>query len=842
MFHIFISTSAQPPAQFASEIERGDLNRLFSAGSEQLVLISAPGGCGKSVLAAQFARAPIFDQVLWFDMRESGIGSDFVVEFASALGLPLSGRNPEDELMMPGGPPEALIADFRMALQLDACGQICVVLDGLELEGSTDFVRMLWEAIRTCRGSDSRLVVTTRDCMTGHHSLTGIDLWIIDSEDLRFSSTELALLLRVITGREPDQELVRTLLVSSGGHAALLRLLSRHKINAENIPFMGQSEVPLDIQIGLRAMARQYLNSFELRMLYSGALFGTVTLDALETAVGKDIGESIWHLVDVMPIISAETRNHVLEIFFHDLASDAFIDPVSLGIGSAESLEIRDRVFRSLKQSGRGARVLRLALALGFRDVDLAEIIVNLGSTLIYGGHARDISMAMSRIPTRLLVGNPELLLVRALLHRESGDAEAALQDAEVACRVAEQDDDRLVFRESLLLLAGLHRFLGRHRVARSCLEEALRLAVSHSNPDALALIHANLVICSAYQGDYEVASLHNAAAQEIRAVGHLGTFAAGFVQHASCVIDGLFMGNWHEVARKSLLIGRSHDIPLWLRLAALNNGGAALMWTGRSAESVEVVNEVLALCVESGYEFMVGLCYSGLAVAAAVSEDYESAERLLRRGHDGTGTNLGSHLDDAVLQSAWRRANADPNSALAVSENALMQLVDEEALPTLRLALSGEVVAARLALEEVEHAERAANLLRDRLTAAMAPEQLMAVDLTLSEISRQQGAIDDAISRIQIHEDYLLSGCANLMVAFNSRCFPGLIGVIAAAFGPELLPANYLAILGDSTSRKGLEMAWPILRGDEWHRLASRLLPAEEVDTLAEELRDHPE
>jgi len=60
-----VETSLFAVPDFGHVVQRRRLVHVFRSHAPVLTLVCAPAGYGKSVLAAQFARSPVFDLAIW---------------------------------------------------------------------------------------------------------------------------------------------------------------------------------------------------------------------------------------------------------------------------------------------------------------------------------------------------------------------------------------------------------------------------------------------------------------------------------------------------------------------------------------------------------------------------------------------------------------------------------------------------------------------------------------------------------------------------------------------------------------------------------------------------------
>jgi DNA-binding SARP family transcriptional activator len=80
---------------------------------------------------------------------------------------------------------------------------------------------------------------------------------------------------------------------------------------------------------------------------------------------------------------------------------------------------------------------------------------------------------------------------------------------------------------------------------------------------------------------------------------------------------------------------------------------------------------------------------------------------------------------------------------------------------------------------------------------------------------------------------DYIVTGNANWVCAMYIRAFPGLLGVLAAAVGPERIPSHLLRMILPENAEVALPMARDQLDDEQWRTLAVRMVGEEDVEKV---------
>ncbi len=205
--------------RLADGVRRDRLIGPVLAERPALVLVAAPSGYGKTVLAAQVASSVPFHRVLWVDSSAAG-GTlrDSALRLAEQLvAFPTAIPQEAGDLLQ-------LAAEGLAALRDDE--PVAIVFDDVGWSSDAESIEVVAEIVGEAP-SGSVGIITSRQELTGYSGYSRT--WAIGASDLLLTEDELADLLRRTLSRDPGGDMVESLARDSGGHAALASLLVRRR-------------------------------------------------------------------------------------------------------------------------------------------------------------------------------------------------------------------------------------------------------------------------------------------------------------------------------------------------------------------------------------------------------------------------------------------------------------------------------------------------------------------------------------------------------------------------------------------------------------------------------------
>jgi DNA-binding SARP family transcriptional activator len=112
----------------------------------------------------------------------------------------------------------------------------------------------------------------------------------------------------------------------------------------------------------------------------------------------------------------------------------------------------------------------------------------------------------------------------------------------------------------------------------------------------------------------------------------------------------------------------------------------------------------------------------------------------------------------------------------------------------------------------------------------------LLAVDMVLAQAAWEEGALDEAVEYLALHESYILSESSNWQIAMYVRAFPALLSVVARAVGVSEVPIHLLRLVPTEQAEAALAVADRLLTSEEVQSLAARLGAAVSDGSAAEQ------
>jgi len=264
--------------RIAEGAQRSRIVDPILAARPPIVVVSAPSGYGKTVLAAQVAGSGRFADVIWMRGADTATGSSDILnrllECLRADGQSIGGLQVDELVHACSAELAALPDDRSLLLVVDdlSCGHDVVSLDS---------VSRAWAEAP----SGSVALVTTRGRMQisdpdGH--------WLVSSHELLLDDEEIRQVCHRLVGSVPVAEDVARLAERSGRHAALLTLIARHAALSGASGASAQASAPAASLV--RTLTDTQLTDIERRVLDCAAIIGDGRVSVLERACERDGG------------------------------------------------------------------------------------------------------------------------------------------------------------------------------------------------------------------------------------------------------------------------------------------------------------------------------------------------------------------------------------------------------------------------------------------------------------------------------------------------------------------------------------------------------------------------
>ncbi len=324
---------------FGTVLVRSRLLGVLKDRAEPVVLLSAPGGYGKSVIAAQIAASDSFEKCHWIDASgldsdvrslEAALASTSVVCDSCFSSTALAAPD-DDEYETQDD--TSHVRPATEALRVPTC----VVLDNLRLPSPRD-LGLFAEELRALSSSSSLLVVTTRDDVSAFEDGR---VFVVPGSCLKLDDSEAIALVRMYAGAQWVDEDCRKLVQASGGLPAILSVLSRQAALA-SLDEALSAAVSRDVLDHLRMLAADQLGDSEACVLLAMTLLGEGSAVQVSDVVGvHDCQAEIERVADVVPLVRVDASSGSFRV--HDLAIAAY--------GVSGTGEIEDDVLLQVRRA-----------------------------------------------------------------------------------------------------------------------------------------------------------------------------------------------------------------------------------------------------------------------------------------------------------------------------------------------------------------------------------------------------------------------------------------------------------------------------------------------------------
>lgn len=816
---------------FGSVVVRERLLGLITAQSPALILICAPGGYGKSVLASQVFAAGRFDELLWVSaLDEATSGDHLLVRLARAL----SSQQAMIGTKQSGGralsKADALLA-IDEGLKSYVGRRLCLVVDGCSSIQNVAALQDLATLLRRLTARSSALVVTCRRLDSAPGNAASCVLLTLDEGDLRFSEDEVRSLQALVGAKDGGADVTSRLMHRYCGHPALTSLVLRHRSLDE------ESSPPQSLRWYTDRLV-QSLSQGALATLYVAALLQDDTLANISGCIPCTERLGIWEEIRTLsPLLVFDCENPSSEarLRVHAVLGDSARRLVPSMIGESSARALRAAAMGSLRSRGCYARLLRILQGDAGED-EIADWLTSLGPQLLrYVGH-ESVRSCLQTLSPELLSGNPSMLLLRALILREEERYDESHATALLGADIAEaQGLDQL--RDScLLLVAWLGVDASRLDVAKHALSRLESRQKRALDVDSERLVGLCATIVRIQCGETrDAADRISAALASIESARRLASDDAVRSVNAIAGLAGTFCGDWPAAARLMTNLVNRADLTPSRRVLTRANLAVCLMEMGSLREAKELLDSVIDETESARLQHLAAHAYGtrssvnyGLGNPEQGLTDFKQCNHLM-----GVLAHEDVRLAELLYAAVNRRSLGLHEEALSLVEQAELILAHGTTVYlTPGDMVSLEAAAAFLSLGDVWGARRRANEALEHLSGSGAHGHLLRADLILAEADRSEGAIDAAIERLACHADYVATGSANWLTAMYVRAFPGLLGLLAKAFGADKLPLRMLLMVPPKTLDEATEMA-PYLSPDEvgvlWRRRGSESVADED-------------
>lgn len=823
--------------RFRGTVPRDRLVEAIVRADDPLVVLAAPAGYGKSVLASQVAGVAE-GEVIWLDCsgpewsREQLFSAldrfiDAAGETAGYSFSPMVPRNTID-----------LIEKVRSSLDRFCDGKaVTVVLDDIPVDADVAAIRELTGMIDAF--GSGRVIVTTRwESPEVFEQSAGVTL--LQADHLRLDDGECRQVLKRYLTAEVDAHAAEELMRLSAGRAATVCVLARHIA----LGFFGCREngspsrsAPLDLAAHLNKLVDMQLDDRLKALLYACALLKSGTGDEVETVVGRPSVSDIQMLGKLMPLVTVSGSGTTCSFRVHDLAAEiyeerCFTQPDSTRFHSAQLLE---RVLENFDATGRHDALFALALRRAPSRL-LAEWMEEAGTRLFESGGIKLVEMVFSRLGSVNVSRSSKLLFLNARLLREKNEQERALCLARAAYDLALAEGTEKLAAEALMLSARIQMDNSLMTEAVKVLPKILEMEV---DDEVRALTHAYLGLCFSFALDVDKGLSHIARAIWIAENKHIHAEVEALVLNCALCVDALVFGNLKQGAAASKVLNKE-GLSFTTQIHIQGNLNVAHCELGRLKRAGEMTSSTMEISKKHGLTYILPWQSITAAMASAGMGDYTQAEIAANESYEGhVARNLEMELSRICMyRSVWNRAVGEHEQALALSEKALEYLA-HCTCGWLEWLVTLELSANLLALQDISAAEKHARSVRDLAMRIGAAQCALIADMILAEIDRRKGDLNGARKRLAPHAEYVLSEYSNWWIGMYIRAFPQLLGLIAEATGPDRLSRYLLKMVLPDDVERTLSAALEVMRSKKaWKKLALRLTCEETADRICWQLQ----
>lgn len=827
---------------YGCAVRRERLIRVFSSTAPDVTLVVAPGGYGKSVLAAQFV-TEYASECLWIAMNGCSPSADDLPS-AVAGGIQRYRELPSHA----AGVAHAVTMGTGWQFLEDtlrSCTVVpnLIVVDGLEGLATAEFAYSLLGLSRRVFGNHLRLLITCRRVdLWFEPSTHDVSRWVVERDSLEFDAQQVAELAEHVLGRALEPQDAEALCRSSTGQPALLILLLRHLALSDDCVEDALSHAPIDVSAHLERNITAEMGSDVLAVLGVASILGSGTVSQLVAASGTSVN-SVMAAVEAVPLLRVTGRGHGCHGFvLHDLACDVYRRAALQRWWRADSSYLVDAV-KELAGRGDFHRVFRVLVDASQPRL-LAAWTETLGFELLEDAHLGLLESVLDCIPVATQAGSVRLLLVGALLKRAKGEFSEAMRRVAVAQRLAESQPDAELTRDCLVVEARIRWDTAEYGSILPRLVRTFELVLAEKDYDTAVLMGGYLASAHAYLGNVQVGREH--ALQHAVLSRYPGVRPSTRVQalQSALFVLGFVCGDIAASIDLLKEVMKESSCPAGLDIQCEANLAALLVETGRLREASRLTSRVRTRVAECGLRLLSDACVGTDATVHAGWGEDDCGERLMTEAIERT-TCAEDHLSmeyNRIYRSTMRRACGRHDDALADAEDALAAFTEQEgSLPIMACLAQCEVAASFLALGDrarAAHLATKSRVLAEEWTAAY---HLLRADMILAEIERQQGDVDGAVARIAKHAEYIATESGNWQIAMYIRAFPGLLGIFAKAVGADALPGHMLRMLLPEHARPALEEAIGVESREGIERLAVRLLGRKEAAAIVKRLEGVP-
>jgi DNA-binding SARP family transcriptional activator len=810
--------------RLAEGVPRARLVDSIVASRPPLVLIAAPSGYGKTVLAAQVASSRDFGQVAWIGVA----GEDRSIrEVLGRLACFLAEDTAVEDLSVP----ELCHLCSEELTALPDNAPLLVVVDDAPWGGDEASLQLLQRMFSEAPAGSSIVITTRAEAPTDPWAS---DVWVIATEQLMLTGSEIAQVWHRHARRSLDHTLSAEVAAASRGHAALVTLMARHSALVDRD--VTRVERTASISSLLNSLVVDQLDVKDRELLDCAAVLGSSTMVTLrECSIVDDAAQGMRRIAAALPLVSLSGSGACQRFLIHDLVSEVR--------GSAEGLYRRDpagfrRAIDHLASSGSSAQALNMALSAGATEL-VTELLMRHGAHLVKGASWEAVRAAIDSLPPALVASEPTLLLVRAEAAWLECAKLDAVRQATLAIRLGELSGDGSVPPNARSLLAGMRMSLADFAGAASDIAPFLETDALTSADDLADLLYAAIPAYGFLADRDGLARCCDAALRLISAGDAAGSRLAR-LEMAMGIVADLVEG---DSPRATLLLSAAasrEDIPESWRAMALCNVASSALEAGElersrsrhaeasligSAFSTPVDRGLLAL-VHATLESLLG---SGSTIRSEVEQLVAACVRE---------SEVFTRATTCIIGTVTSVSLRDREYAHGLGERAL-QAASATGSPILVWFAELVHAQASLALGDVERARRTAERILPQVESVGAMGHVLHARLILAQAALSDGDLAAAVQHITAVADHIVEKSPAMVVASYARAFPEMLGPLALAMGVDQVPVRVLNLIQGEYATEALAKAAAVLTPAEVKRLSRRMTA--EAKRAAEQQKPEP-
>lgn len=784
------------------------------------IVLVAPGGYGKSVLAAQIASQIPARVGTWVSLagRRLDLGCvRSILEGMLERGS-MNAQGGESALMPPAGLPDVLAIIDELAAQV-LSGPACLVLDDVGPSvhpDAADAVRRLMSRANP----ESLLVVTSRD--PGVRVLAGPDALVLGAADLAFTEDEARDAITAVLARPVDYSVVRDIWSAGSGQPAIVNVLAKH-LSLRGGVWEPEEAASLGVSALLRDLAAEQLTTRQAQGLRAIAWLGQGELEDVIQVTARPFSpadlETVAAAVPLIRVGGPGLRR--LGFRAHRIVQDVFTEEPR----SQHEREEYARAVSLLAKRTDFTRSCELLLRSGTPD-DAASWLEEHGASAIHAGLSSEIEQVIDRVPPWIAVSRTKIMLLRAGLTHDSGRLEEAYRWAAAAKDVALVDGDVESSLRASIQLARLQIELGDHILAARHLEELLSENGAYADTETRALATAYLAMSSAALGDPVTTETYRRSGLTILSKSGIAVAVEARARAALCLAGMVLSGRWSEGTPELRTLADRSGAPVAFRVEARANLAFCLMETGRTAAALKHAAIAARASERYGIRCLIASTSGTAACAHAAAGEHVEADRAITDALEIAAAldALGGLSEGLVARSVIRRAEGQHSAALEDAE-AAGALSGRMSFRVSSYAAHLERAASLLALGDVAVAVRDAQRIHDVVAPIGAMYLHLKADLVLAEADCRAGDSGAAVARMTEHADYIATESANWMIAMYVRAFPRLLGIVAKAIGVAELPSHMLSMILPAYAEPAVAAAAGVLDARPLAALSQRML-----------------